>query len=175
MKDILETVTKNWRLCSHIFWTSYILPQWHKHAVLLQKWANESRDTKSYYTYRHIISLNIQALMILILLLWVIPHWAVLLASQLVRLSEWWGQNVRLTVVAVPATIFLQLIMEPHRHNYMQHYYITRMHISRSHLITVDAKRVTWNKFHTEDQQILGAPVLKLVIMVNEICASLSY
>jgi hypothetical protein len=97
------------------------------------------------------------ALMILISLLWVSPHWAVLLASQLVRPSEWWGQHVRQTVVAVSATVFLQLIMESHRHHYMQHYHITRMHISRSHLITVDAKRVTWNKFHTEDQQTLGA------------------
>ena len=76
-------------------------------------------------------------------------------------------------VVAVSATIFLQIIMESHRLHYMQHYHITRMHVSRSHLVTVDAERVTRNKFHTEDQHTLGTPVLNLVIMVNEICAPL--
>jgi len=47
----------------------------------ITKWADESHDTKSYYTYQYIISLNIQALMTPISLLWVTPHWAVLVAS----------------------------------------------------------------------------------------------
>ena len=78
-------------------------------------------------------------------------------------------------MVAVSATIFLHLIMESHGLHYVQHYHITRMHISRSHLITVDVKRVTWNKFHTENQQTLGAPVLNLVILVNGMCVPLLY
>ena len=173
MKGILETVTKNWRLCSHMFVNLIYPATLAQTCNFITKWADESHDTKSYYTYQHIIRLNIQAFMILTSLLWVSPQWAVLLASQLVGLSEWWAQHVRQMVVAVPATIFLQFITESHRLHYMQHYHITRMHISRSHLITVDAKRVTWNKFHTEDPQTLGTPVLNLVIMVNGICAPL--
>jgi hypothetical protein len=164
----------HWRLCSHMFVNFISTATLAQTCNFITKWADESHYKKSYYTYQHIISQNIQAFMIIISLLWVSPQTAVLLASQLVRLSAWCGQHVRQTVVAVPATTFVPLIMESHRLHYMRQY-ITRMHIPNSHLITVDAKRVTCSKFQTEELQTLGAPVLNLVIMVNGICAHLSY
>jgi len=65
MKAILETVTNNWRLCSHML-VSFIYTATVPHTCsFITKLADESHDTKSYYTYQHIISLNMQALMVL--------------------------------------------------------------------------------------------------------------
>ena len=38
----------------------------------------------------------------------------------------------------------------------------------RSHLKILGTRRVTWNQFHTENPQILGATLLSLVAMVTD-------
>lgn len=104
----------HWRLCSHIFVNFIFCAKLAQTCNFITKWIDESCDTKSYYTYQHTISQNKQACMIMVSLLWVSPYRAVLLASQLVLLSEWWVQNVHQTVLAVSATIFLPIIMQSH-------------------------------------------------------------